>query len=386
MEISSGGCGGGSGGGGGGDDQPLHGLQFGKKIYFEDATAPGGGSGTSANASSSSKAPAGAGRKGKAAAVPAAPAPPRCQVEGCDVDLSGSKTYYCRHKVCSMHSKAPRVVVAGLEQRFCQQCSRFHQLPEFDNGKRSCRRRLAGHNERRRKPPPGPLASRYGRLAASFEEPSRYRSFLLDFSYPRVPSSVRDAWPAVRPGYRMPSEIQWQGNLDLRPHTGAGYGPHAYGSHGFPGPELPPGGCLTGVAAESSCALSLLSTQPWDTTTHSASHDHRSAAMSAAAGFDGNPVAVSPSIMASNYMPPPASPWSSSRGHEGGRNVLHQQLPHNVQLHEVHPAAGSSQHGHFSGELELALQGNRPAPGPRGDHGSGGNTFDHPGSSSNWSL
>jgi hypothetical protein len=126
MEISSGGCGGGTGGGGGGDDQPLHGLQFGKKIYFEDATAPSGGSGsgTSANASSSSRAPAGAGRKGKAAAVPAVPAPPRCQVEGCDVDLSGYKTYYCRHKVCSMHSKAPRVVVAGLEQRFCQQCSR----------------------------------------------------------------------------------------------------------------------------------------------------------------------------------------------------------------------------------------------------------------------
>jgi hypothetical protein len=183
----------------------------------------------------------------------------------------------------------------------------------------------------------------------------------------------------------MPSEIQWQ-NLELRPHTGAttGYGPHAYGSHGFPGPELPPGGCLTGVAADSSCALSLLSTQPWDTTTHGASADHRSVVMSATAGFDGNPVAVSPSIMASNYMPPPASPWGSSRGHEGGRNMLHQQQPHNVPLHEVHPAS-SSQHGHFSGELELALQGNRPAPG-RGNNSSGGNTFDHPGSSSNWSL
>jgi len=45
---------------------------------------------------------------------------------------------------------------------------RFHQLPEFDQLKKSCRRRLAGHNERRRRPPPGPLASRYGRLAASF--------------------------------------------------------------------------------------------------------------------------------------------------------------------------------------------------------------------------
>lgn len=29
---------------------------------------------------------------------------------------------------------------------------RFHVLTEFDEEKRSCRRRLAGHNERRRKP------------------------------------------------------------------------------------------------------------------------------------------------------------------------------------------------------------------------------------------
>lgn len=28
---------------------------------------------------------------------------------------------------------------------------RFHELYEFDETKRSCRRRLAGHNERRRK-------------------------------------------------------------------------------------------------------------------------------------------------------------------------------------------------------------------------------------------
>lgn len=50
-----------------------------------------------------------------------------------------------------MHAKAPKVVVLGLEQRFCQQCSRFHSVSEFDESKRSCRKRLAGHNERRRK-------------------------------------------------------------------------------------------------------------------------------------------------------------------------------------------------------------------------------------------
>ncbi|TVU01410.1 hypothetical protein EJB05_53123, partial [Eragrostis curvula] len=85
-------------------------------------------------------------RKEKAAA-----AVPRCQVEGCHVALAGAKEYHRRHKVCEAHSKSPRVVVLGAEQRFCQQCSRFHAISEFDDAKRSCRRRLAGHNERRRK-------------------------------------------------------------------------------------------------------------------------------------------------------------------------------------------------------------------------------------------
>uniref|UniRef100_A0A453RJM4 SBP-type domain-containing protein n=1 Tax=Aegilops tauschii subsp. strangulata TaxID=200361 RepID=A0A453RJM4_AEGTS len=123
MEIGSGGDG---SGGGGGDDQQRHGLKFGKKIYFEDATGTGGGSGSGGVNASLSKPPAGSGRKGKAVAAGGASgsAPPRCQVEGCGVDLSGAKQYHSRHKVCSMHTKEPRVVVAGLEQRFCQQCSR----------------------------------------------------------------------------------------------------------------------------------------------------------------------------------------------------------------------------------------------------------------------
>ncbi|XP_035549787.1 squamosa promoter-binding-like protein 18 isoform X2 [Juglans regia] len=75
-----------------------------------------------------------------------------CQVYGCHKDLNSSKDYHKRHKVCEVHSKTAKVIVNGIEQRFCQQCSRFHLLAEFDEGKRSCRKRLAGHNERRRKP------------------------------------------------------------------------------------------------------------------------------------------------------------------------------------------------------------------------------------------
>ncbi|KAL0353773.1 UNVERIFIED_CONTAM: Squamosa promoter-binding protein 2 [Sesamum angustifolium] len=78
-------------------------------------------------------------------------APPCCLVENCEADLSCCKKYHQRHRVCEVHAKAPVVLVDGLRQRFCQQCSRFHELSEFDQTKRSCRRRLAGHNERRRK-------------------------------------------------------------------------------------------------------------------------------------------------------------------------------------------------------------------------------------------
>ncbi|KAK4379443.1 hypothetical protein RND71_001305 [Anisodus tanguticus] len=76
---------------------------------------------------------------------------PKCQAEGCNADLTHAKHYHRRHKVCEFHSKAATVIAAGLTQRFCQQCSRFHVLSEFDNGKRSCRKRLADHNRRRRK-------------------------------------------------------------------------------------------------------------------------------------------------------------------------------------------------------------------------------------------
>ncbi|KAM7503425.1 hypothetical protein LguiB_002329 [Lonicera macranthoides] len=47
-----------------------------------------------------------------------------CQAENCTVDLSDAKQYHKRHKVCELHAKAPVVVVAGILQRFCQQCSR----------------------------------------------------------------------------------------------------------------------------------------------------------------------------------------------------------------------------------------------------------------------
>ena len=82
--------------------ESLNGLKFDKKIYFEDVgpTAPRkSGSGSSSTSSASATSP----KKVRSCPVQAAQ-PPRCQVEGCKVDLSDAKAYYSRHKVCDMHS------------------------------------------------------------------------------------------------------------------------------------------------------------------------------------------------------------------------------------------------------------------------------------------
>ncbi|CAD6245883.1 unnamed protein product [Miscanthus lutarioriparius] len=112
---------------------------------------------------------------------------PSCAVEGCKADLSKCRDYHRRHKVCEAHSKTPVVVVAGREMRFCQQCSRFHLLAEFDADKRSCRKRLDGHNRRRRKPQPDTMAS------ASFITSQQGTRF-SPFAPPRLEATN---WPGV---------------------------------------------------------------------------------------------------------------------------------------------------------------------------------------------
>ncbi|RLN32906.1 squamosa promoter-binding-like protein 13 [Panicum miliaceum] len=138
LAAAAAGGGGSSSGSGSADGaQPPHGEEEDQKP--PKLAAVGG-------ASSSSPVPA---RRGAAAG--GGGGGPRCQAERCNADLNEAGQYNRRHKVCPTHSKAPVVLVAGLRQRFCQQCSRFHELSEFDETKRSCRLRLAGHNERRRK-------------------------------------------------------------------------------------------------------------------------------------------------------------------------------------------------------------------------------------------
>ncbi|KAM7480168.1 hypothetical protein LguiA_028381 [Lonicera macranthoides] len=103
-----------------------------------------------------------------------------CLVDGCIADLSNCREYHRRHKVCELHSKTPQVMINGHKQRFCQQCSRFHSPEEFDEGKRSCRKRLDGHNRRRRKPQPIPLSR-----SSSFFSTTQGAS-LMPFCTPQV--------------------------------------------------------------------------------------------------------------------------------------------------------------------------------------------------------
>ncbi|XP_010655441.1 squamosa promoter-binding protein 1 isoform X4 [Vitis vinifera] len=49
--------------------------------------------------------------------------PPSCQVDNCTADMSEAKRYHKRHRVCEHHAKAPVILIAGIQQRFCQQCS-----------------------------------------------------------------------------------------------------------------------------------------------------------------------------------------------------------------------------------------------------------------------
>lgn len=115
-----------------------------------------------------------------------------CLVDGCNADLSNCRDYHRRHKVCELHSKTPQVTIGGHKQRFCQQCSRFHSLEEFDEGKRSCRKRLDGHNRRRRKPQPEPF-SRYGNLFSNYHPGTQLLPFSSSLVYPST-AVVNPGW------------------------------------------------------------------------------------------------------------------------------------------------------------------------------------------------
>ncbi|KAL6873639.1 hypothetical protein ACP4OV_013721 [Aristida adscensionis] len=154
--------------------EPLTSLKLGKRSYFENVC---GVQNVKSSESSGMTSPSTTVKKTKVSQQNTQGS--YCQVEGCRVDLSSAKDYHRKHKVCEAHSKAPKVVVAGLERRFCQQCSRFHGLAEFDQNKRSCRKRLSHHNARRRKPLGDTISFSSSRLSTMFYDSRQHTNIFL---------------------------------------------------------------------------------------------------------------------------------------------------------------------------------------------------------------
>ncbi|WOL17399.1 squamosa promoter-binding-like protein 12 isoform X1 [Canna indica] len=152
------------------------GLKLGKRTYFEDASAESSVKNPLSSLDSTAAPPTAVVKKSRVSQQSAQNT--CCQVQGCNIDLSGAKDYHRKHRVCEAHSKCSKVVVAGQERRFCQQCSRFHDLTEFDQKKRSCRRRLSDHNARRRKPRPNIISFNSTTLSSSFYDDKRQMNFL----------------------------------------------------------------------------------------------------------------------------------------------------------------------------------------------------------------
>ncbi|PPD69641.1 hypothetical protein GOBAR_DD33480 [Gossypium barbadense] len=208
-----------------GSGEPLLSLKLGKQTYFEDVCT-GSNSKTSSYSATPGPSPS-----------PAKRSKPncqtkhilRCQVEGCNLDLSSAKDYHRKHRVCESHSKSPKVIVGGLELRFCQQCSRFHALSEFDEKKRSCRRRLSDHNARRRKPQTDAI-----HFSAARPSPAAYDGKqLMSFVWNKVPF-LHNARPN--------ENFTWEGTFVSKSSETKGYAPtkagNANGQLQLPGNQL----------------------------------------------------------------------------------------------------------------------------------------------------
>ncbi|KAG8383301.1 hypothetical protein BUALT_Bualt05G0170400 [Buddleja alternifolia] len=264
-----------------GSVETLIGLRLGKRTYFENS-----GSGGNVKSTSLSVMPTPSTTTIKKTKSSGQNAPsPRCQVEGCDIDLSMAKEYHRKHRVCDSHSKCTKVIVGGLERRFCQQCSRFHSLSEFDEKKRSCRRRLSDHNARRRKPQQETIQFNSARFSSPFYGGNQPMSFLLNNSpliHSRTPANSTWDSPCnskftLTKGYS--SKSNGNGGTDEPLHMPGIKLPHVINMHNGPNGALPsknsssealnPGSkrsliSSVDAAPEYRRALSLLSSNSWD--------------------------------------------------------------------------------------------------------------------------
>jgi hypothetical protein len=84
----------------------------------------------------------------------------------------------------------------GRAERFCQQCSRFHSVSEFEGLKRSCRKQLQRHNARRRK------------RAQDGRPKSESCSACCALSTPQPLSASYSATPCAAPPTPVPSALE----------------------------------------------------------------------------------------------------------------------------------------------------------------------------------
>uniref|UniRef100_A0A7S2YWB2 SBP-type domain-containing protein n=1 Tax=Pycnococcus provasolii TaxID=41880 RepID=A0A7S2YWB2_9CHLO len=121
--------------------------------------------------------------------------PVTCQVPACGKTLDGTTPkYFSKHRVCEEHGKASQVdgFADGVSRRFCQQCSRFHELEKFEGDKRSCAESLRIHGERR--------VERYKkRKVEKMEEAAR--------KAPMTSAGATPARPGTLSGLTLPSLI-----------------------------------------------------------------------------------------------------------------------------------------------------------------------------------
>ncbi|KAK9055294.1 hypothetical protein SSX86_026376 [Deinandra increscens subsp. villosa] len=191
---------------------------------------------------------------------------PRCQVEGCNLDLSSAKDYHRRHRICANHSKSPKVIVAGMERRFCQQCSRkvsFHDLSEFDDRKRSCRRRLSAHNARRRRPQSEEIHFSSTRMSTIHDRRPQMNFLLNRESIPILDSATPESSCSFKGEECLIGFAKGGGGVDVLPTNGA----LNFGSERF----TPRNSIHNGIDPTSNSilsgdvrnAFSLLSTSSW---------------------------------------------------------------------------------------------------------------------------
>lgn len=182
------------------------------------------------------------------------------------------------------------------------------------------------------------------------EKSSRGGGFLVDFSAYQMVGG-RDGWPVTRvseqvSGNQTPVTARHLPQPPWQNHSQDRYLQCSTGGTGFSGPGIPCGECFAGVA-DSNCALSLLSNQPWGSKNQTSGlgvgdlmHAHTKSVAQP----------VSPRGVAINQYPNIS--WGFKDNEAGSSS---HQMPPQLGLAPTSVPISSQ----FSGELELSQQSRR---------------------------